>query len=335
MDYEQFGFEPSNEARLMYRKMNVWTALLLASSLLATACNETVTNQECTAADSALCSAQTLNTKVFVSPLEALELRDDGALVLDTRSREKYDAGHINGAVYTLGGKEFQDELGLVIPDIISITETARLLGMHNDQKIVVYGDTISSNTARLFWTLEYLGHGDVYFVAEGFEEILVETSEVASTQETIPPKGDFVVALRSEIFASAEEVRQAATGEKPAILIDTRRESEWLGDEDRGDPRQGAIPNATWYYWENVYDANTGKLRPKAELKAEFEALGLFKPDSVIIPYCQTGVRSAVVYAVFRWLGHDNVKNFDGSWSEWSRDNNLPIVDNEPEVTE
>lgn len=320
----------------MLRKTKSWMVLLLAGSLWLTACGDTVTNQECSSSNSELCEARPLNTKVFVSPLEAIELRDQGALVLDARGLEKYNAGHINGAVASLGGKEFQDELGLVIPDVVAITETARNLGVNNDQKIVVYGDNISSNTGRLFWTLEYLGHGDVYFVAEGFEEILAETGETASTQAVTPPKGDFVVALREDIFASAEEVRQAATGEKPAILIDTRREAEWTGDEDRGDPRQGAIPNAKWYYWENVYDAETGKLRPKEELRAEFEALGLFEPESIVIPYCQTGVRSTIVYAVFRWLGHNHVKNYDGSWAEWSRDNALPIVDNDlPAATE
>lgn len=305
--------------------------IVLSAVIWTTACGDTVSEQTCTSTSESLCEARSLNSKVFVSPLEAIELRDAGALVLDTRSREKYDAGHLQGAVYTQGGKEFQDELGRVIPDLILITETVRTLGVNNDQKVVVYGDTISSVTGRLFWTLEYLGHGEVYLVAEGFDEILAETGETASTQETIPPKGDFVVALRDDVYASSEEVRQAATGEKPAILIDTRRAAEWSGDEDRGDPRQGAIPTATWYYWENVYDATTGKLRPKAELKAEFEELGLFQPDSIIIPYCQTGVRSTIVYAVFRWLGHNHVKNYDGSWAEWSRDNDLPIVDHEP----
>ena len=309
---------------------------LLSLSLLATVgCGDTVTEQRCTSESQELCEARPLNSTVFITPQQALEYRDAGALVLDARSLEKYEAGHIPGAVHTLGGKEFQDELGLVIPDLVALTETARNLGINNDQKIVVYGDNISSNTGRLFWTLEYLGHGDVYFVIEGYETILAETGEEPTTEPKVPEKGDFVVALRESVWASAEEVKEAAEGTKPAILIDTRREGEWYGDEDRGDPRQGAIPNASWYYWENVYDETTGKLRPKDELRAEFESLGLFDEDTVIIPYCQTGVRSTIVYAVFRWLGHNNVKNYDGSWAEWSRDNDLPIVDHDPEASE
>lgn len=306
-------------------------SLTAASLLVISGCGDTVTSEPCTSSEQALCQARPLNSQVFITPQQALEFRDQGALVLDARGLEKYAAGHIKGAVATQGGKEFQDELGLVTPDLVALTETARNLGITDSRKIVVYGDTISSNTGRLFWTLEYLGHGDVYFVIEGFETILAETGEAPSTEATTPPKGDFVIALREEIFASAEEVRLAATGEVPAILIDTRRESEWLGDEDRGDPRQGAIPEAKWYYWENVYDAQTGKLRPKEELRAEFTQLGLFDDNALIIPYCQTGVRSAIVYAVFRWLGHNNIKNYDGSWAEWSRDNDLPVVDHEP----
>lgn len=323
----------------MKRHWKTLVTLLAASTLWISACGDTASDTSCTSTSQDLCQARPLNDTVFLTPAQALELRDQGALLLDARSREKYDTGHIAGAVHTLGGKEFQDQLGLVIPDLIALTEAARNLGIRNDQKIVVYGDNVSSSTGRLFWTLEYLGHGDVYLVAEGFETILSETGEQPSTQDTVPEKGDFVVALRESVVASADEVRAAAAGEKQAILIDTRRDSEYYGDEDRGDPRQGAIPGATWYYWENVYDAETGKLRPKEELRAEFEQLGLFQDDAVIIPYCQTGVRSALVYAVFRWLGHDNIKNYDGSWAEWSRDNTLPIVDhdnpNPPTATE
>lgn len=319
----------------MNRHWKKLTSLLAATLLWTAACGDQVTEERCTSESQALCQARPLNTKVFLSPLEAIEFRDQGALVLDARSLEKYEAGHLPGAVHTLGGKEFQDELGLVAPDLLALTETARNLGINNDQKIVVYGDNISSNTGRLFWTLEYLGHGDVYFVIEGYETILAETGETPSTEATIPAKGDFVIALRDSVFASADEVREVAEGEKAAILIDTRREGEWFGDEDRGDPRQGAIPEAKWYYWENVYNPDTGKLRPKEELRAEFEALGLFDEDALIIPYCQTGVRSTIVYAVFRWLGHDNVKNYDGSWAEWSRDNDLPVVDHEAPPTD
>lgn len=303
-------------------------SLVFALSLGAvSACTESVEYEDTRSQDEQNAKAQPLNAKVFASVSDLKTWRDQGAVILDTRSAEDYAKGHIKGAFSSKAGKEFQDDLGLVFPDVVQLQEAARSLGLKKDNKIIIYGSAANSGSGRLFWTLEYLGHGEVYLMPQGYEEILAELEEEAETTTPEVPKGDFVVALRAEIVATATEVRQVATGEREAILIDTRREGEYHGTEDRGDPRQGYIPNATWYYWENVFDAETKALRDKETLRQEFQTLGLLKDEALIIPYCQTGVRSAYVYAVFRWLGHKNVKNYDGSWAEWSRDAGLPVA--------
>ena len=302
--------------------------LLLVLALGAMqACTESVEYDDTRTEEERTAKAQPLNTQVFASADDLKKWRAEGAIILDTRGADAFAKGHIKGAYPSKAGKEFQDELGLVFPDLVKLQESARALGLKKDKKVIVYGSAASSSSARLFWTLEHLGHGEAYLVVEGYEELLAKLGEEPETGEVTVTPGDFVVALRPEINATAEEVAQVARGEREAILIDTRREAEYLGTEDRGDPRQGYIPRATWYYWENVFDAETKALRPKEELRAEFEREGLLKNDALIIPYCQTGVRSAYVYAVFRWLGHKNVKNYDGSWAEWSRDNELPVA--------
>jgi thiosulfate/3-mercaptopyruvate sulfurtransferase len=265
-----------------------------------------------------------LNAQVFVTDAEVAQWVEGGALLIDARPREAYDAGHVPGAVWANGGKEFQDDLGLVKPDIASLQEAARGIGVNNDQKVIIYGAPADKRAGRLFWTLEYLGHGESYLYTPGHEALLATLGVEATTEET-DLEGDFVAAYRESVRATAEEVRKAADGELQAILIDTRRLGEFEGTEDRGDPRQGNIPGAIFYYWEDVFDEDD-QLRSKEDLQAEFAQVGLLSDDAVVIPYCQTGVRSAYVYAVLRWLGQDNAKNYDGSWAEWSRLEDYPI---------
>ncbi|MEM1347639.1 MAG: rhodanese-like domain-containing protein, partial [Myxococcota bacterium] len=266
-----------------------------------------------------------LNDVVFVDAQMFAQMRDAGALVLDARSESDYLAGHIPGAVHADEKVLFKDGQGMITADIVELQDRARSVGLENDTPVLIYGSGRSSKTARLFWSLEYLGHGEVHLYLDPYETLLAELGEDASTEPTTK-EGDFVVALRPSIYASATEVLEAVNGERDAILIDTRRLTEYEGTEDRGDPRQGFIPGATYYYWEDVLDEND-RLRGRDELLAEFQANSMWNTDALIIPYCQTGTRSATVYAVFRWLGHPSVKNYDGSWVEWSRDESFPVA--------
>lgn len=270
--------------------------------------------------------AAPLNDVVFVDAATFGQMREDGALVLDARGADDYAAGHLPGAINADEKKLFKDDQGMITADVVTLQERARSIGLRNDTPVIIYGAARSSKTARLFWTLEYLGHGEVYLYLGPYETLLAELGEEAST-EPATAEGDFVVALRPSVYATANEVYDAVNGDaEDVVLIDTRRIAEYEGVEDRGDPRQGYIPGATYYYWEDVFDEDD-QLRPREELRAEFEEMGLLSPDKLIVPYCQTGTRSATIYAVFRWLGHDNVKNYDGSWVEWSRNDDYPVA--------
>jgi Rhodanese-related sulfurtransferase len=176
----------------------------------------------------------------------------------------------------------------------------------------------------RLHWALEYLGHGDVYVYSSGYEALIEKTS-VEAEAEPNQASGNFVVRRRESIRASNEEIRKVVDGEASGVLIDTRRRTEFTGEEVRA-PRRGYIPKAKLYHWEEVFDEN-GTLRSKSELKSELRKEGLMKKGTALIPYCQTGTRSGVVYSVLRWAGASNVQNYDGSWARWARLNDAPIA--------
>lgn len=302
--------------------------LLIIFSLAAlVGCGSAVEYDDTRPEDEKNATAQPLNQKVFVDTAEYLDLVEQGALVLDARALEEYEAGHVPGAAWANGGKEFQDDIGLIKSDDVALQETARALGIQSDKPVIIYGEDFSKRAGRLFWSLEYLGHGETYLYPNGYDTLLSELGEEASTETVTPAEGDFVVARRESVRATGEEVLAVANGDATGILIDTRRLEEFEGTEDRGDPRQGYIPTASYYYWEDVYNED-GTLRDREELRAEFDGLGFLEEDVAIIPYCQTGVRSATVYAVLRWLGIETAKNYDGSWYEWSRANDFPVAE-------
>ena len=116
--------------------------------------------------------------------------------------------------------------------------------------------------------------------------------------------------------------------------LIDVRSTGEYDGVVKVNDEsRLGRLPRSKHWYWKNVFVANTPKLKSCNALKKEWGALGIpigsediADSDLYIISYCLGGIRSSFVWSVMAWCGYDNVKNYDGSWWEWSADSQTPI---------
>jgi thiosulfate/3-mercaptopyruvate sulfurtransferase len=266
---------------------------------------------------------------VLVSAQQLYALQQSGALILDARPQENYDAEHVKGAVLA-DWKAFvnPDKNGLMLEDVSVLQERARALGISGDRHVVIYADwgSQASNAGRLFWTLEYLGHGKVHLLNGGFEGLKGAGIETASAATT-PAAGDFTVTLRPEIRATIAEVTEvSSTRPDNVLLLDTRTPEEWEGDNLRGNPRGGHVPGAVHYEWTRAFTGGDEPvLRPAAELRAELEALGVVD-GKLLIPYCQSGVRSAFIYTLTRHLGYTRIKNYDGSMWEWSRDESKPL---------
>ncbi len=277
--------------------------------------------------------------ELFVDADQVQQLRDElDATVIDVRNEADYQDGHLPGAVHSGHRAATDDQEGFkplkdpdyhaTIPrDVGQIQQTAREMGVYNDRPVVLYGAPGSKKVGRLFWAIEFLGHGGVHIYTPGKETLLEELGVDPST-ESVDEEGDFVVRRRSSVMATTEEVRQIAEGDRDGILIDTRREEEFTGENPRGNPQGGYIPEANWYHWEEVFteqdDART--LRSRDELQSELDEAGLFDEELPLIPYCETGTRSSFTYAALRWLGAEQPKNYDGSWRRWSRATDAPV---------
>lgn len=270
-------------------------------------------------------SARPLTSAVYVDVTEAERLRAAGATLLDTRDAEAFAAGHIPGALHA-EWSVFQDasrEGEFTEDDPVLVEQAARSLGIRHDRAIVVYGAGRGTSSSRLAWSLEYYGHSDVHILDGGFDAWVAESGASASTEVATPEPGDFVVEWRPELLATQEDVESALDAGN-AIFFDARSLDEYAGTDTRDNPRRGHIPGAIHFEWTRVFD-ESGRLRPENELRTELTDLGLIGEGKLVIPYCQGGFRSSVIYSVLRWLGEPEVANYDGSWWEYSRNSDLP----------
>ena len=264
------------------------------------------------------------NPDLLWSPAE-LEARldDPGLRIIDVRPGERYAMGHIPGArhypIYAVNCDDTDEA------PMNSFTRMWAFLlghrGVAMDHTVVICGETSGMTATRGFWFLEYLGHRDVHVLDGGYgawARAGLPTLRDAEPNQAAP----FRFEARAELVATYRDVL-AAIEAPDGLILDTRSPGEYQGTDVRA-ARGGAIPGAVHQNWiENVTDE--GEMKSAAVMRARFEELGV-TPDKEIIPYCQTGYRSAHAYFALRLLGYPRVRNYLGSWNEWGNRQELPI---------
>jgi thiosulfate/3-mercaptopyruvate sulfurtransferase len=242
-----------------------------------------------------------------------------------------YGSGHISGAV----GWNWQTELSDGIRrDLTPKAELERMLGAAGvtpSTTIVVYGDNNNWFAAWAFWQLKIFGHADVRLMNGGRKKWVAEgrpvTTDVPSYTQTVyqAKEPDYSVrALRDQVL---ESLRKSG-----AALVDVRSPREYSGEllapenlPQEGAQRGGHIPGALNIPWATAVN-DDGTFKSAAELTAIYEARGI-TPDKETIAYCRIGERSSHTWFVLTYLlGHQHVRNYDGSWTEWGSMVGVPI---------
>ncbi|MBY6412496.1 sulfurtransferase [Rhodococcus sp. BP-252] len=267
-----------------------------------------------------LVSTQWLNAHIGTPGLKVVESDEDVLL---------YDVGHIPGAVKIDWHVDLNDP---VTRDYIDAEQFAALMsrkGISRDDTVVIYGDKSNWWAAYALWVFTLFGHEDVRLLDGGRDAWLAENRE---TTLDVPeyPATDYPVSPRNDapIRAFASDVL-SSLGTVP--LVDVRSPQEYTGERthmpdypEEGALRGGHIPTAVSIPWAKAA-AGDGRFRSRAELDDIYSDV---VTQDEVIAYCRIGERSSHTWFVLtHLLGHENVRNYDGSWTEWGNAVRVPIA--------
>ena len=241
-----------------------------------------------------------------------------------------FDEGHIPGA---LGWNWMQQLCDTHRRDILSKTGFEKLMGesgITRDTQVVLYGDNNNWFAAWAFWQLKIYGHEDVRIMDGGRKKWLAEGRDLATDTPSFPAKTYKAGAPDLSLRAFLPEVQQASSSRK-AALVDVRSPDEFTGRilSPPGLPetcqRGGHIPGAKSIPWgKNCND--DGTFKSFDELTSMYSAQGI-TGDQPVIAYCRIGERSSLTWFAMKFLlGFNNVKNYDGSWTEWGNLVGAPV---------
>jgi thiosulfate/3-mercaptopyruvate sulfurtransferase len=246
---------------------------------------------------------------------------------VDTTS---YDQGHIPGAI----GWNWNTQLcDTTVRDVIPKAKLDELLsqsGIDNNTTIVIYGDNNNWFAAWAFWQLKLYGHADVRIVNGGRKKWIEEGRELTTAKPSVPRKTYRAREGDLAIRAYLPQV-QAHVAVGDASLVDVRSPQEFSGEilSPPGLPetcqRGGHIPGAVSIPWGKACNED-GTFKSRDDLDALYKGAGV-TPDRRVIAYCRIGERSSHSWFVLKYLlGYPDVKNYDGSWTEWGNLVGAPV---------
>ena len=242
-----------------------------------------------------------------------------------------YDHGHVAGAVGLNWKTDLQQH---PVRDILSKVQLEALLSAHGvvpSTTVALYGDNNNWFAAWFFWLLKYYGHADVRLVNGGRVAWLAEGRPITTDVSSYPASRYSAAGPDSSLRALRAAVLEAV-GKNSTALVDVRSPKEFSGElmapenlPQEGAQRAGHITGAANVPWATAVAAD-GRFKSAEELSAIYAAKGL-DGSKETIAYCRIGERSSHTWFVLKYLlGHEKVRNYDGSWTEYGSLIGAPI---------
>ena len=264
----------------------------------------------------------------------AEHLDDPGLVVVESDEDVLlYDTGHIPGAVKVDWHLELNDQVTRDYLDPEGFAALCGAKGIGRDDTIVFYGDNYNWWAAYALWVFSLFGHPDVRLLDGGRQKWLAEGRPTTRERASRPGAQYPVVPRRDELIrAYRDQVMGHISAGRP--LVDVRSPGEYTGEllhmpdyPQEGALRGGHIPGAVNKPWKQAANED-GSFRPAGELRRIYaDELGL-DPSDDIIAYCRIGERSSHTWFVLtHLLGYPQVRNYDGSWTEWGNLVRAPVM--------
>ncbi|MCO5176840.1 MAG: sulfurtransferase [Thermomicrobiales bacterium] len=280
------------------------------------------------------------NPHVLVSTAWVDEHKSDPGLRIVEADEDVllYELGHVPGAVKIDWHEHLQRQDTRDFIDADGFNALMSKLGISRDTTVIFYGDKTNWWAAYAYWFFRYMGHDNVKIMdggrkkweAEG-RETTREVPQITPTDYTGAEEQEKLRAFRDDVLKHIGYERLRKVGEG-GPLVDVRSPGEFSGEllhmpdyPQEGALRGGHIPGASNIPWGKAV-AEDGTFKSAEELRAIYEAEGV-TPDQPVVVYCRIGERSSHSWFVLHeLLGYPDVRNYDGSWTEWGNVIGVPI---------
>jgi thiosulfate/3-mercaptopyruvate sulfurtransferase len=276
-----------------------------------------------------------VNSDVLVSTDWVAEhLNDKDIRIIESNEDQLlYSTGHVLGAVHVDWTVDLNDPVRRDYLQREGFEKLMSRIGVTPEITVIFYGDKNNWWACYAYWVFQLFGHKNAKVMDGGRikwqnekRELNKEIPRYSATEYKAPDRDDKKIrAFRDQVF---EHVNNNLA------LVDVRSPEEYSGKRlhmpdypNEGALRGGHIPRAKNIPWAKAVNLNDGTFKTAEELKTIYEKENNLKPDDNIIAYCRIGERSSHTWFVLKnLLGYKNVRNYDGSWTEWGNLVNVPI---------
>ncbi|MGA1075595.1 MAG: sulfurtransferase [Ilumatobacteraceae bacterium] len=263
----------------------------------------------------------------------AEHLEDDSIRIVEVdENPDLYAEAHIPGAIGFDWKEDLQDPVRRDFLDAEAFGELMGSRGISNEHTVILYGDRNNWFAAYTYWYFRYYGHDRVKLINGPRDKWIAEGRETTPDLPSHPPATFTTPAGDDSIRAYRAQGKDALDSE--TRLVDVRSPAEYAGEvlamegyEQEGAQVAGHIPGAASVPWASAVEED-GTFKSADELRDLYTGKGVLDGDAPVIAYCRIGERSAHTWFVLHeLLGQDDVRNYDGSWSEWGSLVGAPVA--------
>lgn len=251
----------------------------------------------------------------IVTAKEALQMVQDGAILVDTQPAEDYAAGHIAGAVNVpMASLVVNEPYDNMLPDPAQIEEVMGNAGLTEKDTLLVYDNNDNMQAARVQWTLNMFNNFNVRVVSGGIS-FLEKVGGEMTTEATVRDVASYTAGERQKTLIVNLDYINAKinTPEEGLVILDTRSDEEFA---------EGTIPGSVHINYTNNNYPN-GEYKSPMDLQSTYISEGIL-PDMKLILFCKTSVRAAQTYTALKDAGYRDVRVYDGAWLEYSDNNEV-----------